>query len=221
LTLGQHSTDLQRSRIQERTNTLRSKIAAWTSVQELYIPGTAALRAGAAVQAAPDSPLPHPCDLPLWLPSALDSRTACDRQLRKCEWELRVAQGYDTLANIRDNLRMLTHLWKQKQAFIRGQRPSTRARSIIDHASDKVKAAQAKYQAVRSALVTLSPYLGNPRVGGAPWSAVLKELKPPDVRGIAVGAMGESEGRRHVSWIWMAYTAGVSIDEAVQLDDSE
>ena len=221
MALGQHSTDLQRSRIQERTNTLRSKIAAWSSVQELYIPGTATLRASAAAEAAPDAPLPHPCDLPLWLPSALSSRTACDAQLRQCEWGLRVAQGYDTLTEIRNNLRMLTHLWKQKQAFIRGQRPSTRARSIIDHANDKVKAAQVKYQAVHVALAHLAPYLGDPMVRGVLWSTALKELKPEDVRGIAVGAMGESEGRRHVSWIWMAYTAGVSVDEAEQLDDSE
>jgi hypothetical protein len=220
-TLGQHSTDLQRSKIQERINSLRSKIAAWASVQELYIPGTATLRAKAVADAPPDAPLPHPCDLDLWLPSTLSRRTECDQHLRQCEWDLRIAQAYDALGDIRDNLRLLTHLWKQKQAFIRGQRPGTRARSIIDNANDKVSAGAAKYRANWVALGRLATYLTDPRLGGAPWLKVLKELKAEDVRGISVGAMGESEGRRHVSWIWMAYTAGVSVDEVAQLGDSE
>jgi hypothetical protein len=185
------------------------------------MPGTATLRARAALEAPPNAPLPNPCDLPLWLPSTIGGHTACDLRLRECEWDLRIAQAYDTLGEIRDNLRMLTHLWKQKRAFIRGQQPSTRARSIIDNANDKVTAAQTKYKAVRAALGFLSPYLGCPKVAGVPWSAVLKELKAGDVRGMSVGAMGETEGRRHISWIWMTYTDGVSADEALQLDESK
>ncbi|KAG1896035.1 uncharacterized protein F5891DRAFT_1130408 [Suillus fuscotomentosus] len=74
----------------------------------------------------------------------------CDDRLLKHEWELREAQAYDTLNDLRT----------YKDTFIRGQRANTRANRIINNAEHHIDTLSLKYSTARDALVNLAARLG-------------------------------------------------------------
>ncbi|TFY58980.1 hypothetical protein EVJ58_g6064 [Rhodofomes roseus] len=120
--IGSHSTDKQRTDLLERANTLRRKIEAWFKIQQTYIPGVEALRAR-KLQVVKD---PTVYDLPLLLPSAIQGSLSVDPSLMECEWRLRHAQAHDSLNNLRQHLRLSSHLYHFKDRFTRGQRENIR-----------------------------------------------------------------------------------------------
>ncbi|KAF8065986.1 hypothetical protein FPV67DRAFT_1692449 [Lyophyllum atratum] len=67
--LGPHATDLQRSKVIERCTRLWHKIKAWTSIQQLYIPGLASIHARAEREGG-DEPV-SAVNIDLLLPSKL------------------------------------------------------------------------------------------------------------------------------------------------------
>ncbi|KAK0496159.1 hypothetical protein EDD18DRAFT_1075053, partial [Armillaria luteobubalina] len=66
--LGQHSTDLQRARVQQHVNRISRKIEAWIEVQKVYMPRTTLLRTRDDDSRAPGVEI-HPSKVPLYLPS--------------------------------------------------------------------------------------------------------------------------------------------------------
>jgi hypothetical protein len=64
-----------------------------------------------------------------------------------------------------------------------------------------VNRAAEKYHTSRNAMLALSDPLGIPD-----WSDTLPVLKADDVRGLSDALVGESEGTRSPSWIWMTNT---------------
>jgi hypothetical protein len=211
--LGPHATMRQHAIVTERSNVLLSKINAWMAIQQLYMPGTAALRIKDAENAPTGGPDLKPWDIKLYLPSEVGLQMPCDQKLQECEWKLREAQAYDSLDEVRDSLRLSTHLYKHKKAFVRGQRPNTRARTVISRADTKTQAAAAKYRTARHALVRLGNLLGKP----SDWKTRLKILNPTDVRAMNAPLLGESEGRRSISWIWLVVGVGVRAGEDTAL----
>jgi hypothetical protein len=201
--LGPHATQRQHALVIERSNVLLTKINTWISIQQLYMPCAAALRMKDAENSSTGGPDIKPWDIKLYLPSEVGLQSFCDAKLQECEWKLREAQAYDTLDERRDSLRLSTHLYKHKKAFIRGQRPSTRARTVIARADAKAQAAADRYRTARQALVRLGTILKKP----SSWKKTLKLLQHQDVRAMNAPLFGESEGRRSLSWIWL--TAGV------------
>jgi hypothetical protein len=129
--LDSSATMLQLAKMQERKNSLHRKIKAWTVIQHLYMPEVAAMRTRAD-QAASDTSLEiAPFDLPLYLPSSLPSRTTCLPTLRQYECKLREAQALEALDELRDHLRLRTHMYKYKDKNIVGQQANTRCQNII------------------------------------------------------------------------------------------
>ncbi|KAG1887643.1 hypothetical protein F4604DRAFT_1674832 [Suillus subluteus] len=90
-TIGQHATDAQKIKILQHINALRRRISTWSQVQLLYMPTSPA------------------CVRPMILPL----RT-------RYEWDLHQAQANDALDDLRAVINMTYHLYKYKNAFVRG-----------------------------------------------------------------------------------------------------
>ena len=59
-----------------------------------------------------------PQDFPLHLPSSLPSHTPCDAKLLQYEFRLREAQAYEALEDVRQYLRLRTHMYKYKNRHV-------------------------------------------------------------------------------------------------------
>ncbi|KAG2112112.1 hypothetical protein DEU56DRAFT_749410 [Suillus clintonianus] len=210
--LSAHPTDLQLTKLQERSNALLRKIEQWCNIQLLYMPGVGRLRAidTANAQSVREEKA-H--EVMLWLPSKVKETTElCEEPLCAYKLELRRAQAHEALDDLRRQLRLRTHLYKFKDTHIRGQRANTRASTVLNKVEHTIKTAVARYRRAWSAIKTLSAVLGKPN-----WEVELPELQLADVRGMAEGETGQSEGKRTLSWIWKTCgVAGVGEDgEAV------
>jgi hypothetical protein len=198
--------------MQERKNGLQRKINMWMAVQHLYIPAVSVMRARADRDASDMTAECPPQDFLLHLPSSLPSRTPCDVKLLQYEFRLREGQAYEALEDVRQHLRLRTHMYKYKDRHVVGQRANTRLQNLINSVQDKVNASAATYTRARNALMKLSDPLGEYQ-----WRTKLLALAPEDVRPLKEGEAGESEGRRKLSWIWKVVgIAGHSEDEGVQ-----
>ncbi|RDB15508.1 hypothetical protein Hypma_004165 [Hypsizygus marmoreus] len=198
-----HAQDRQKTRLQLRNNALSRKIVVWTQRQQLYIPAVVVLRRmDAQTEQNRTSPVPvH--EYPLWLPSQIKSQVPFDKRLADIEWDLRLAQGEESLDGLRRNLQIRSHLFKFKDRFVRGQHANTRARNAIATVQARVDACAEDYRAAHTALVALGTVLD--KVG---WQHQLLPLLAADIREISEGEDGDSEGRRRMSWIWK--TMGVA-----------
>ncbi|KAF8234662.1 hypothetical protein L208DRAFT_1434610 [Tricholoma matsutake] len=235
--LDPHSTDEQKTRLQYRANTLQRKISSWISVQHLYIPGLHVLRERDDRHAPPNQPEEPVSNIRLYLPSAVNmtSKVACDARLQRIECDLRQAQAHDALHELRDNLRLRSHVYIDKDRFQRGQRQNTRSRGLLDRLEVKVSTAAAKYRAARHAISTLAPSLS--RVG---WKVEFPVLNDSDIRGLTDSStpihshpsegqeapkakknsktLHQSEGRRDITWIWKKLGTLDNSDELLQDD---
>ena len=198
--------------MQERKNALQQKINTWTAVQHLYMPAISVIRAREDRDASDTTAEHPPQDFPLHLPSSLPSHTPCDLKLKQYEFRLREAQAYEALEDVRQHLRLRTHMYKYKNKHVVGQRANTRSQNLINSVQDKVNASAATYTRARDALTKLSGPLGEYQ-----WQTRLLALAPEDIRPLKEGEAGESEGRRKLSWIWKVVgVAGPSEDEGIQ-----
>jgi hypothetical protein len=149
-------------------------------------------------------------EIELWLPSkiygdATDPVHQCDATLSHYEWELRRAQAYDALDDLRRHLRLRTHLYKFKDTHIRGQQANTRVSAIIDKVELNVSVTAARYHRAWSALKHLSPALSRTM-----WKEEFLKLENDDIRGMLQGKPGQSSGNHTLSWIWKA--CGIASD---------
>ncbi|KAG6914117.1 hypothetical protein DXG01_002336 [Tephrocybe rancida] len=193
-----HSQDRQRTKLQLRSNTLQRKIAVWSNIQQLYIPGVSSLRRVEEHQAAAKKKPLTPYTLSLFLPSQIGSKLPVLPHLVEVEWKLRIAQAYEALDALRHNLQIWAHLFKFKDRFIRGQHANTRARGAIDTVQARIDAAASEYRAAHKALDSLSTVSGD-----TSWRAQLLPLQDIDIREMSEAEDDRtSEGRRRISWIW-------------------
>jgi hypothetical protein len=155
------------------------------------MPGVSELRMQALMDGSPpaESVALH---LPSSISPALRENVAI---LAQKEQRLRLAQADDALLELRRLLRITMGLWHYKFTQVGpSQRSGTRARSLIDRFKEKVFRCAERYRAARAALLSLNPT--------GVWITRLHELKAEDVR--APGRQDdETEGDRHVSWIWL------------------
>ncbi|KAH0826244.1 hypothetical protein J3R83DRAFT_5708 [Lanmaoa asiatica] len=195
--LGSHATDQQKAKLLQRSNALMRRIEAWTDVQMLYIPRVVSLRAKTSLGSGA---VQSPEHFHLWLPSALQRQIPCDRELEEIEWKLRVGQAHDALEELRQGLRSLSYMLRFKDRFLRGQGATTQARNCLALVGARIDLCAAKYRAAYGALLALSPLLG--KVG---WKSTFRPLEKEDIRCMTDGTDDRaSEGRRRLSWIWIA-----------------
>ncbi|KAL0957687.1 hypothetical protein HGRIS_001468 [Hohenbuehelia grisea] len=123
--LGSHATDRQHSAIIQRSKALRTRISTWTDVQKLYCPSAHAKRLAEALSLPAGAPLQPAYAIRLWLPSELGPVVGGQQYIAEFEWQLRIAQANDALADIRTNLQIMAAMYHHKDRFERGQRAQT------------------------------------------------------------------------------------------------
>ncbi|KAG2738757.1 hypothetical protein P692DRAFT_20757584, partial [Suillus brevipes Sb2] len=207
--IGQHATDSQQATLLQRINSLRRRIDAWSRVQLLYMPCVSRLRSFDDI--ATEQKV-H--DINLLLPSAIPAGLPCEQCLLEFEWVLREAQANDAITDIRNVVNLKYHLYKHKDAYIRGQRANTRATGVINNADNRIDALAAKYNAARNALVKLAPRLQKDNN----WQLTLKPLDRTKDAVPLTQVDGTTVGQQRVSWIWK--TPGVSNNSEYGLQDS-
>ena len=167
--------------------------------------------------------------IPLYLPSAVPPSVSCDTRLMEMEWELRQAQCYDVLDDVRDGLRLKSFLILNKKRNTTGQAAQTRSATLILRADARIKSSVDCYVKARQCLLRLSEQLNK-----AFPSERLQEIRPEHLTMLPVDdlpllgrfskrtrAGDPTEGHRQVSWIWMEL-GGVRLDlDAGRYHDSE
>lgn len=178
-------------------------------IQEVYIPATALIRLQAEA-AAPEGAEPVPASsTPLLLPSSLPPRTVVETKFQDFEWRLRRAQATDALHSLRQSLRLQAHIVNFKYRFDRGQHENLRSNDIIKRVRVKVDDSVERYRVARKALSHLGPILKQ-----TGWASALPILRDEDVRQMAHGLEGDTEGHRTLSWIWTSQGIGGDRDVA-------
>jgi hypothetical protein len=200
------STTSESAEIQEKRKSLHQRIRKWRETQAVYMPMSSALLDG-------DTDEGHAERIPLFLPSGMPKHLWLSEDLVSKEIQLRIAQASDSLSELQCLLRVTLGLWEYKYTQLGpSQRAGTRARSLIQRFKGKVDRAAERYCAPRTALLLLDPT--------GSWSQQLLELKPQDIKGPGRGKDDKSEGRRELSWIWLA-TSGSSGPDMLDSDASE
>ncbi|KAF8171891.1 hypothetical protein BJ912DRAFT_1025110 [Pholiota molesta] len=207
--LGQHPTSNQLRLIQETSNRLQRRIIAWIQVQTFYIPHISLLReadlSSATAKNGGVPPEPKVEKIALYLPSILDdAQVTVPNKFYEYEWRLCEGQAYGALHDIRQNYRIKTHFIKHKTRFSRGVAQNTRSSATINTTQAKIIYAATKYRIARAALLQLASKSGIDKVCPPNWQENLKELRDQDLRGMSEGLTGQTEGRRTLSWIWLA-----------------
>jgi len=95
--LGSHSTDLQRAKVLERSNTLHRKFEAWAEVQQFYIPSVTMFCAQTEMSNVPQVVQ----ELDLYLPLSIADRVTCNERLLNAEFTLHIAQTEEVLNDLR------------------------------------------------------------------------------------------------------------------------
>jgi hypothetical protein len=207
------ATENQMGQLITKRNTLRRRIDKWRDIQDVLMPSLAEHRAGSI--SPDDSACPE--TIPLHLPSALPAGILSTiPNLADIETRLRISQADDSLDDLKRFLRVTMGLWDYKHANIGpSQRQGTRMFATISTFREKVNRCAERYRAARHALSVLDP--------GGTWVVRLQELKPADIRppirdmekapgrkrarDVSSTARSDpeaSEGRRALSWIWLA-----------------
>lgn len=210
--MGAHSTDLQRAKVLEHSNSLRRKFEAWTEVQHFYIPSVSLFRARA--ETGHDNIPKAVQNLELFLPSSIADRVTCDKRLLDAEFNLRIAQAEGALNDLRSQILLRGRLIKSKGHHSSGQHLLTRSRKLINRVQERIEELAHRYRSIRAALLKLGPH-----VNEFSWLNTLKELMDQDTGtgGLTTDDVGGSEGRRKLSWIWRIHgVTGEEVDETTQ-----
>jgi hypothetical protein len=126
--LGPHSTDEQKTRLQNWCNVLSRKITSWINVQHLYMPGLHIIRTRDDQSLQSDEQEEEVSNIKLYLPSSITSMAVVrDVQLHQIEWDLCQAQAHDALHELWDGLRLHSYVYIDKDWFQHGQCHNTRS----------------------------------------------------------------------------------------------
>ncbi|KDQ22301.1 hypothetical protein PLEOSDRAFT_163201 [Pleurotus ostreatus PC15] len=154
----------------------------------------------------------------LLLPSDA-SLGSTDKTLAEFEWRLRYGQAHDQLSDLRRQLLVLSTMYQSKDRYVCGQVNNTRSGTLIKNVQERIKFISNRYWKTRSALVILGGILMK-----SGWESTLLPLANTDVRSLKGGEdASSSEGRRTLSWIWMARQTGdqemtATMSEALRIE---
>ncbi|KAF7796504.1 hypothetical protein EIP86_007682 [Pleurotus ostreatoroseus] len=211
-------TPQQTATIVEKRTTLRRRLLKAREAQAVYMPCAPALVAKHAQslrQKGKEAVVDLVEEQPLFLPCHLDvaDLDACEPGLADIELRLREGQLRDALDKLRIHLHIKTRLVTFKNTNVRHQGANTRAQSKIQANEAKIRDYAEKYRKARQMKLLLA--------GPGDWEQEWRELRVEDVRCMQEVEIDPrtheavTEGRRKVSWIWMA--AGREGEESAEL----
>ena len=229
------ATDHEMRELITKRNVLRHRIDKWREIQIVYMPSVTKHLAQSVSPDDEDQLFECPEAIPLCLPSTLspDVISTIPPKFIEIEKCLRVSQADDSLNDLRRFLRITMGLWDYKHTQIgSSQRHGTRMYTSIGTYREKVNRCASRYRAARNALSVLDP--------GGTWTTHLQELKSTDIQPPMrdmekipkpKGARGKhdttrrdpetSEGRRALSWIWLAAQPDGAESAQPEIDESE
>ncbi|KAG0692078.1 hypothetical protein DFH29DRAFT_985953 [Suillus ampliporus] len=185
--LGQHSTNIQRTKILTQRTVLQHHIDTWTNIQILYMPMVPNLRASVSLLPPNDNDNDD-SGCPTLNPN---SGNAEDFQLLLPS----------ELCNI---------LYQYKTQHVHGQGASTCARKMLDAIEEHLMLSHTKYASAHKALVSLSHhthYTG--------WEQKLPPLKKAHLRPMGDFG-GQTQGTAIMSWIWLTHSISTNDNEGLQ-----
>ncbi|KAJ7448813.1 hypothetical protein B0H11DRAFT_2247451 [Mycena galericulata] len=236
---GLHPTDDQRRTMTERSSKLRRKIEVWMDTQTKFFPIVTKLREaeertrkrGAKAGVVPGIKVE---EMALWLPSAMwkgnrPREDVCRAEVLQHEYRMRVGQANEALDEIRRQLLVRTHLYREKDDQAPSVRTSMRSLAKIKAVDDRIRRCAAQYRVAYAALEVLGP-----AVNSDGWKVSLQPLLVEDVRERPRKTIGDEERQRArgklpkrkrqkkktkerpMSWIWV-----VQGKELVEGEDPE
>ncbi|KAJ3477374.1 hypothetical protein NLI96_g10506 [Meripilus lineatus] len=213
----------QAATLQRKRNSLQRKIIAWRRIQVRYMPVTTGL-----LPQAESVDVANPEDTKLLLPSQVPPRLreTCLGNVADKEWQLRLGQLGDSLAQVRRSLCVRTHLMKYKQKNVRGQRPNTRHNALIDSNNNRTRHYAATYNRAHQAMLLLDPLRDD-------WQKDYAPLSENDLVPLYIGIYSDddpktsrksqkdrctqmsttSEGNRTIPWIWRSREVYAEIED--------
>jgi hypothetical protein len=230
----------QKAEVLEQRTRLSYNIHQLRTLQATYMPVVAHL-----IEMLPASASDQPEVTTLYLPSELDSHqlSRCVPGLLEKEKLLREAQCSSTIERLRDQLFIKSRYLVHKGLHLRHQAANTRARALLDRNERKIRLHAAKYRDARAALLRMH----GDNVSPFPWeelkqedircmedSEALEKRANKEVEREAYRAEQEGadtsdiygnkttpgEGRRTLSWIWMA-AASNGAEAELHMHDGE
>ncbi|SJL16268.1 uncharacterized protein ARMOST_19788 [Armillaria ostoyae] len=151
----------QKASLTEQRNILRAKIQNWEKLHSIYLPRLLQYLSDIEVSAnkSADDSVVNPEDITLWLPSAVPDVN-------------REHVCMDGLPTIEDRL-LKTRMIQYKNKNIRGQRDSTRSRSVIDSVHQRALNFATQYRVARAMKLALA--------GPGEWEKMYRVLENGDI----------------------------------------
>lgn len=197
-------TIVQAAELQDKRNALQRRIETWRDIQDIYMPGA---RTRHSTTSTPADTQPETTNL--MLPSGMTESlrgVGLVHGLVEKEGRLRVAQADDALRELRRQLRVSAQLVDFKKNTVGGtsQRMATKTRTLMLRFHDKTHRCARRYSAAYTALCSLN-HPGDWRDRLQPLDHS-KDMRLPgrDKEKDESKEERESEGRREISWIWLA-----------------
>lgn len=208
--LGLHATDIARSKVAEKANSIRRRYDAWIKVQNLYMPTVAARRERVDAERKSEDDERSVHDACLLLPSDLiGTATRFNRGLAASEFRFRVAQAYTTLDTLRGHILSRSHLWISKKRIASGTVQSTRSNNLITTLGTKIKRCAGKYRDIYRRLLKLREYAP---AGHANEADPFQPLLDEHLSGLSFMEEGPEKDKRS-SWIWNVKGFGENADD--------
>lgn len=203
--LGNHPTDNQKASLQQKCNALRRRMEAWFLVQGVYQPVATVRRLANTSGSVPVQAY----DTALLLPSAF-SRVSnpLDRVLADIERRLRIGRAQDSLGSLREHIILRAGMYRVKDREARGQAMMTRAGKVLKRMNDHITDDKLRYRRHFQALESLGVVLQN-------LDHRRSLLALHDQHIVNLDESNDSEGRRQLSWIWLA-SVDLSSEKGVQ-----
>lgn len=207
--LGLHATDLARSKVAEKANSIRRRYDAWIKIQNLYMPTVAACRERIDPERKSEEDERSVHDACLLLPSDLiGTSTRFTRALAAHEFRFRVAQAYTTLDTLRGHILSRSHLWISKKLIASGTVQSTRSNTLIARLGVKIKRCTGKYRDIHRRILKLREYAPP---GCAQDADAFHPLLDADLAALSFMEEGPEKSKKS-SWIWNVQGIGEDAD---------
>ncbi|KAL0060976.1 hypothetical protein AAF712_012207 [Marasmius tenuissimus] len=176
-------TPLQEQGIQTRRTNLLQRIRRFRDALLVHIPSLRRL-----IEAEPLVECSRPESMKLFVPSTISTpsrSTIFPLAVITLEDRLRFAQAYESLSDLRTQLRTRSVAYRNTSRLEPSQGMYTKMRALQDKIEVKIKALTLTYRAARAALVETR--------GEGDWMRHLKVLRDEDIRGISERVLKESE----------------------------
>lgn len=237
-------TALQTTSFVERRTVLLKRLNRFREIQHVYMPGVDAQVLAHEARLSSKSPTTsvHIEDAVLFMPSELATiprAEYCIEGLPEIENRLRYAEAFESLEELRRQLRCRTYMNRFKVKNVTGQKDNTRARDKQSTIDAAVKVAELRYNRARKALLALR--------GPGDWETTLQVLQSSDVRGLNERSLTEQEksderqirlkagipeddiddvrviakavevgeGARRPSWLWFSSSTGEDMSDPI------